>query len=65
MFQIIPCECGAEGMLDGRCIGCKRVRPSSQELIKTVKRLQSETVSTLDSLKKAVELERQDLEGDQ
>lgn len=62
MFQIINCECGEPSMLADRCIECKRVRPSSAEMMKRIQSLQKDTSKALEDLKVAIELELQDRE---
>ena len=42
MMQIIYCECGEYGMLNGRCVGCGRVRPSSEEVEEQILKIEED-----------------------
>jgi len=46
MIQVNHCECGESSMLDGRCTGCKRIRPSSSEIREQIQK-HSESLSIL------------------
>jgi len=61
MNQRIYCECGGVSMLYGRCIGCKRVRPSSEEIRSAIKNNKEEHDTLMDELAKALRLEKEDL----
>lgn len=63
MMQIIKCECGADTMLNGRCVGCKRVRPSSDEVKERLKSLQQDIDAAHYDLELAEKLEREDKNG--
>ena len=60
MLQIIHCECGESEIRLGRCIGCKRVIPSSQEVLDQYIKLRELSVETLKELQLALKLERED-----
>jgi len=60
MMEKILCECGEAAMLYGRCIGCKRVRPSSKEVMKDLLKLQEDETRLLEQLEKAKKLEKED-----
>ena len=61
MYQIIQCECGAEAMtLEGRCVGCNRVRPSSKEVTETIEQLQVQMADAIQDLKRAIKLEKEE-----
>lgn len=64
MMQVVSCECGEVSMLYGRCIGCKRVRPSSKELLGELLNLQDEESRLLEDLKKAMKLEKEDIKNE-
>ena len=63
-MQIVYCECGDRDILDGRCIKCKRVRPSSQEIFKQIDKNQKDLIKLLDELKQAIKLENEDKTGE-
>jgi hypothetical protein len=58
MLQVITCECGEATMLDGRCIGCKRVRPASFEITQDIKRITKELCEKVNDLHRAQSLEK-------
>ena len=60
MMQIVYCECGEASMLDGRCIKCKKVRPTSKELLERLVELTKDTKKVLDDLEVAIKLEIED-----
>ena len=60
MMQVIRCECGENSMQAGRCIGCKRARPSSDELLSEIKGLHDKIDFRLEDLKLAIELEKEE-----
>lgn len=59
-MQIVHCECGESSMLDGRCVGCKRVRPSSKEVKESIAENKKRYENLLEDLIKAKELEKKD-----
>jgi len=60
MMQVVCCECGADSILDGRCVGCNRVRPSSKEIIERINRLTKELGENLEDLGNAIKMEQED-----
>ena len=60
MFQVIKCECGESSMLDGRCIGCKRVRPSAEEIFEQIDKAYEDLEKLRKELEVAFILERDD-----
>ena len=60
MMQIIYCECGKSFMLNGRCVGCGRVRPSSEEIQEQIQKLEEEVEGLLQQLHLAEKLEKED-----
>lgn len=56
MLQIINCECGESSMLNGRCIGCKRVRPSTNEVFKQIGKLREQEIRLMEQLELAMKL---------
>ncbi len=63
MIQAVFCECGATSMLYGRCISCKRVRPSSKEVMDDISKNKKEYEKLLNQLEKAKKLEEEDNEN--
>lgn len=57
MIQTIYCKCGESSMLCGRCIGCNRIRPSKQEIIKDLEDNNKNRLKLLESLKTVLNLE--------
>jgi len=60
MMQIVYCECGESSMLDGRCVGCNRVRPSSEEVQAQILKLEEDVEGLLQELHRAQKLEKED-----
>jgi len=64
MMQIIYCECGEATMLKGRCVGCGRVRPSSEEIQEQIWRLDEDMDGLLQQLHLAEKLEKENQVSD-
>lgn len=60
MMQTVYCECGESSMLNGRCTGCSRVRPSSKEVQTQISKLEEDIDSLLQELHRAQKLEQED-----
>jgi len=60
MQQIIHCECGESEIRLGRCIGCKRVIPSSQEVLEQYVKVKELSIEILKDLQLALKLEKED-----
>ena len=60
MYQIIHCSCGESSMLDGRCIGCGCVRPSSDEVREYIRNNKKEYDKLVKELALATKLEDED-----
>ena len=63
MIQIVYCECGESSMLKGRCVGCGRVRTSSEEVQEQINRLEEDIEGLLQQLHLAEKLEQEDVEN--
>lgn len=57
MMQLVYCDCGESSMLEGRCIGCKRVRPSSSEVLEQLNKNHDHEKDLLKELEIALNLE--------
>ena len=57
MLQVLYCECGGRDMLNGRCTKCNRVRPSRQELLDQIVKLDIEITELRKQLVKVIKLE--------
>jgi len=60
MMKIIKCECSESLMLRGRCVGCGRIRPSSQECYERLRSLNADVNHVLTDLSRSIELESSD-----
>lgn len=68
MLQVINCRCGASTIVDGRCINCGKIRPSSIDIHKRLNAINEQLKLEVNLLKTALELEaqeRQDKEKDE
>lgn len=57
MHQVVRCKCGATEMLNGRCCGCERVRPSSEEMGERLEQLKKEVKQAIEDSAQAIRLE--------
>jgi hypothetical protein len=57
MIQAIYCSCGESSMMDGKCIGCKKIRPSRQEIIEDLEDNKKKRLTLLESLERVLNLE--------
>ena len=60
MYQVVYCSCGEASILDGRCKKCKRVRPSSLEIVEQITKHAEDICKLKEELAKAQKLEKED-----
>jgi len=65
MMQLVYCKCGESMIQDGRCSGCKAVRPSSKEVQEEIDKYKETLKRLEEELKKAERLEKEDKEGNE
>jgi len=63
MMRAVHCECGETSMLDGHCIGCKRIRPSSSEKLAEITILRGELIRKRFEYEKIIKLEEKEKEN--
>jgi hypothetical protein len=57
----VYCECGEHTMQYGRCIGCKKVRPSSEDQMVAIRDLKKQLSILEGELEETIKLENDDI----